>query len=109
MPQPVQLKIFFGSMIVTRRKYLLLSAGGFLLLAIIGVGYCTIYSPTSWLGQIIMREGPWFYDVLPWVLGGAALIELVELVVILRKFREREEFQASTDAAGLTESAEPPR
>jgi hypothetical protein len=39
-----------------------------------------------------MAEGPWFYDVLPWFLGGAALLELVEVVMVLRKFREREEF-----------------
>lgn len=92
MSQPVQLKVFFGAMIVTRRKYLILSAGGFLLLALVGVGYYTIYSPTSWLGHIIMAEGPWFYDVLPWFLGGAAVLEIIEVVMVLRKFREREEF-----------------
>jgi len=59
---------------------------------LVGVGYYTIYSPTSWLGQIIMREGPWFYDVLPWFLGGAAVLEIIEVVIVLRKFREREEF-----------------
>jgi hypothetical protein len=92
MRQPVQLKVFFGSMLVTRKTYLLLSAGGFLLLGLVAVGYYTIYSPSSWLGQIIMREGPWFYDVLPWFLGGAAVLEIIEVTIVLRKFREREEF-----------------
>jgi len=92
MSRPVQLKIFFGKMLITKRVYLILSAGGFLLLAFIGVSYNTIFGPATWLGQIIMNEGPWFYDVLPWFLGIAATVELIEVFVVLRRFREREEF-----------------
>jgi len=90
--QPVQIKVFFDSMLITKRTYLFLSAGGFLLLAVVGVTYNTIFGPGTWLGDIIMREGPWFYDVLPWFLGFAATVELIEVFFVLRKFKEREEF-----------------
>ncbi|MBD3675391.1 MAG: hypothetical protein HUJ26_17900 [Planctomycetaceae bacterium] len=90
--RPVQIKIFFDSMLITKRVYLFLSAGGFLLLGVVGLSYHTIFGPGTWLGDIIMREGPWFYDVLPWFLGFAATVELIEVFVVLRKFKEREEF-----------------
>jgi hypothetical protein len=90
--KPIQIKVFFDSMLITKRVYLFLSAGGFLLLGIVAVSYNTIFGPGTWLGNIIMAEGPWFFDVLPWFLGFAATVELIEVFVVLRKFKQREEF-----------------
>jgi thiol:disulfide interchange protein len=92
MSKPVQIKIFFGMMMLTKRTYLILQCGTFVILIGIWTAYKTVFGPSTWLGTILTTEAPWFYDVLPWVLGIGVVLEVVELIVVLRKFREREEF-----------------
>lgn len=92
MSKPVQIKIFFGMMMITRRTYLILQCGMFVILIGLWIAYNTVFGPSTWLGSILMAEAPWFYDVLPWVLGLGVLLEIVELIVVLRKFRQREDF-----------------
>lgn len=92
MSQPIQIKIFFGMMMITRRTYLILQCGTFVILIGLWIAYKTVFGPSTWLGSILMAEAPWFYDVLPWVLGAGVVLEIVELIVVLRKFREREDF-----------------
>jgi hypothetical protein len=92
MSQPVQIKIFFGMMLITRRTYLMLSFGGFALLAGIWITFKTILGPSSWLGVNILRDIPWFYTALPWILGTGVVLEILEMMFVLRKFRERNEF-----------------
>ncbi|HSG70216.1 MAG TPA: hypothetical protein VLA12_07365 [Planctomycetaceae bacterium] len=92
MSQPVQIKIFFGMMMITRRTYLILSCVGFVVLAGIWIAFGTILGPSSWLGVNLLKDVPWFYPALPWVLGLGVLLEIVELIIVLRKFRQREDF-----------------
>jgi hypothetical protein len=92
MSQPVQIKIFFGMMMITRRTYLILQSGTLVVLLGVWIAYKTVFGPSTWLGTILMAEAPWFYNVLPWVLGIGAILEVLELIVVMRKFREREEF-----------------
>ncbi|HUG20379.1 MAG TPA: hypothetical protein VMM56_15440 [Planctomycetaceae bacterium] len=100
MSKPVQIKIFFGMMMLTRRTYLILQSGTFVILIGLWIAYKTLFGPATRLGAILMTEAPWFYDVLPWVLGAGVVLEVVELIVVLRKFREREEFLRRERSAG---------
>ena len=92
MPQPVQLKLFGGMLLLTRRSYLLLSLGGVVVLLTLWGGLTFLFGPGTWLGRNIVDLIPWFYRALPWVCGVGLLVEILEVGIVLRKFRAREKF-----------------
>jgi len=94
MSRPVQLKLFGGLMLLTRKSYLLLSLGGVAVLLTLWGGLTFFFGPRTWLGRHIVDLIPWFYEVLPWLCGAGLLLEIIEVGIVLQKFREREEFLA---------------
>ena len=90
MTRPVQIKVFFGLMLVTKPVYLLMQLTIQASIIVVTFGYYFIYTEDSWLGRIILNEGPWFYHLLPWVLSFTFVLTMAQFVRDLRQFRARE-------------------
>ena len=107
MTKPVQIKICFGMMMISKRTYLTLSIIGFVVLLGIWVLFETVLGPgTSW-GIHLRTAAPWFFDYLPWIILVGAVMESIEMAFILKKFRHREDFLARqrSDSKSLNENA----
>jgi hypothetical protein len=108
--EPVRVKVY-GLVSFTRRRYLgQLTAAGLGMLALLLLWWWRWPALRGAFEQASGRLGAWaraLGDNLPWVLLGAALVQVVEALVVLRTFA-RKEARARQEQAPSTPTVEQP-
>jgi hypothetical protein len=111
MPAPVRIKVY-GLISLTRRGYLMCLAAGLVLLVILLLLWALVMteplglhqSEETTFGQVLWT---FLRQNLPWILLLAALLEALEALVVLRRFR-RAVAERSAGAESLCEKGDRP-
>lgn len=86
---PVRIRLY-GLFPTTRATYLRIQTFGFTLLAALFVGWFVVRS-------LPVARSILFFPYVPYIIVGTAVADLVEVVVVLCKFKQREREEAALD------------
>jgi hypothetical protein len=103
-PPPVRVKVY-GLISLTRRAYLIcVAVGGVGLLALLVLWALTAGTPTpaEKAGKFPLTPFYIWRNYAPWMLAAAALLEGIEVTIVLKRFRRAEAEQQKAAGAGAT-------